>query len=699
MAYRNTQATVVAAVAGLAMAGCGTSDDLRSQEVVAENDPAAQSPQAAEAVADSLIEQYAVLAHRQALIADASEIKRLQRAYGYYLDQGRWSEAASLFADDGTLEIGLDGVFAGPERVAAYLAAAYGAGADGLSEGRLNEHFQLMPVVTVAADGQTARGRWRDLMLLGQYGEAAFWGEGPFENEYVKVDGVWKIAKAHWYQSMLVPYESGWQANEDANGGRWIESSLQADSPTSVDYETWPGTYLPPFHFPNPVMGATASLAAVSAAAPAADFSGSVDDFENAIGRLEAEISRLEDEDAIENLQRIYGFYIDKGFWSEAAALFADSGTIEYGDSGVYEGRERVLEYLKTWGSEFPSEGRLFEHMQLQPVVHVGPDGSTAEGRWHLFSQEAQYGEFARWGTGVHENTYVKVDGRWLIQDMHVYPTMVANYEEGWAISALEDPGASAAVPPDRPPSVSHSRYPGRIAAPFHFAQPGYQDVAIADAEFGATISSDEHGERLDEFEHRLTRLEDFDALERLNAIYGYYLARNEWDNFTGIFADEGTIEIALRGVYSGLASVRRNLNLYGEAGIHHGLLHNHMQYQPVITLAEDGMSARMRSRAFSIMGEHETYSMWMGGVYENRFVKEEGIWKLYKDQVFNTYFVPYSLGWKDAPRRPPPGISQANPPDAPPTVAFELYPSAFLPPFHYVNPVTGQPVSMEPDR
>ena len=34
------------------------------------------------------------------------------------------------------------------------------------------------------------------------------------------------------------------------------------------------------------------------------------------------------------------------------------------------------------------------------------------------------------------------------------------------------------------------------------------------------------------------------------------------------------------------------------------------------------------------------------------------------------------------------------NPPDAPPTHPFEMYPSAFLPPFHYVNPVTGQPVT-----
>ena len=45
-----------------------------------------------------------------------------------------------------------------------------------------------------------------------------------------------------------------------------------------------------------------------------------------------------------------------------------------------------------------------------------------------------------------------------------------------------------------------------------------------------------------------------------------------------------------------------------------------------------------------------------MGGVYENDYVKENGVWKIKRDQVFNTYFVPYTVGWKDVQPRPPPG-------------------------------------------
>ena len=34
------------------------------------------------------------------------------------------------------------------------------------------------------------------------------------------------------------------------------------------------------------------------------------------------------------------------------------------------------------------------------------------------------------------------------------------------------------------------------------------------------------------------------DALERLHSVYGYYLARNQWDHLAGIFQEDGTIEI-----------------------------------------------------------------------------------------------------------------------------------------------------------
>jgi SnoaL-like domain len=197
-------------------------------------------------------QQVAVLEQRKSRLEDINAIERLQGAYGYYVDEGLWDEVANLFADDGTLEIGLDGVYVGKARVREYLYAL-GGGRQGLAEGALNEHLQVMPVITVAPDGLTAKARWRAIIMTGNLGGDALWGEGPYENEYIKDSGVWKIKALHWYDALLVPYAGGWQTNPDPTGGKFVSATLPPDRPPTVEYKTWPETYVPPFSFANPV--------------------------------------------------------------------------------------------------------------------------------------------------------------------------------------------------------------------------------------------------------------------------------------------------------------------------------------------------------------------------------------------------------------------------------------------------------------
>jgi hypothetical protein len=457
-------------------------------------------------------------------------------------------------------------------------------------------------------------------------------------------------------------------------------------------------------------LGAVTLAAALSASSPSATSQEPLP-LETLAARaaaLEHEVGLLEDANAIEKLQRIYGFYTDKQFWTQAADLFAANGSIEVGGRGVYVGKDRVLAFLKSNGPEYPQPGRLFDQMQLQPIVHVAPDGQTAKGRWHMFAQEAQHGEYANWGLGIFENEYVKESGVWKIAKLHLYTTMYTPYEDGWAKTAIPNAGPSAELPPDRPPSVDYAAYPAAFVVPFHYENPvtsgpGDKTAGVVTIDGGprsADAAVAQLEARLASLDKRMGLLEDVTQLERMNSIYGYYLAHLQWDDLTGIFSPTGTIEIAMRGVYAGSASVRRNLNLYGQAtDSQFGLQHNHMQFQPVIDVAPDGQSAKMRSRALSIMGQWERYSQWMGGVYENDYVKENGVWKIKHDQVFNTYFVPYTVGWKSVMPRPPPGITDTNPPDAPPTHPFEMYPKPFLPPFHYPNPVTGATVTWAPPQ
>jgi hypothetical protein len=185
-----------------------------------------------------------------ALLEDTKAVKRLQRAYGYYVDKALSRDVTALFSRNATAEIGGFGVFVGKQRVGELYEYLLG---DGLREGQLNNHMIIQGVVHVAADGLTAKGRWRALIQLGQHGESATWAEGPYENEYVKEDGVWRISKLHWYQTLAAPYEPGWHLEALPMGGPL--EALPPDLPPTEQYEAYPSAYLPMYHYDNPVSG------------------------------------------------------------------------------------------------------------------------------------------------------------------------------------------------------------------------------------------------------------------------------------------------------------------------------------------------------------------------------------------------------------------------------------------------------------
>jgi hypothetical protein len=267
---------------------------------------------------------------------------------------------------------------------------------------------------------------------------------------------------------------------------------------------------------------------------------------------------------------------------------------------------------------------------------------------------------------------------------------MFTPYEQGWGKVWEARSRYAPTIAPDTTLKAARELAGPGVPAPFHYEHP-VRGTKSSPAKATARVDVQALPAQLAGIEQQLARIEDAAQIENLQMRYGYYLATLLWDDLAALFEDNGTIEIAMRGVYAGRAAVRRNLNLYGQAGLDDGVLHNHMQYQPVITVAADGRSAKLRSRALSMMGNAGKSGQWMGGTYENEFIKVDGVWKFRKDQQVNTYFAPYDVGWKELKLRPPPGITDSNPPDRPPSFAFDMYPKGFLTPYHYVNPVTGK--------
>jgi hypothetical protein len=183
-------------------------------------------------------------------------------------------------------------------------------------------------------------------------------------------------------------------------------------------------------------------------------------------------VERLEDKLAIENLQSYFGYYFDKGMWTDVADLFTNDGRFEYGQRGVYVGKDRIQRALLLFGPEGLAQGYLNTHMQLQSVVIVAPDGRTATGRWQGMMQLAEPGASGVWGVGIYENAYVKEGGVWKISSLHFYPTAMTDYDLGWARSNLPMEGQSALFPPDEPPTEIYRSMPGAYIPPFSYDHP-----------------------------------------------------------------------------------------------------------------------------------------------------------------------------------------------------------------------------------
>jgi len=193
---------------------------------------------------------------------------------------------------------------------------------------------------------------------------------------------------------------------------------------------------------------------------------------ESRLADFRTRVERLEDQDQIELLQASYGYYFDKGLWTEVAQLFSADGRFEYGQRGVYIGRERIRRSLLLFGPEGLSPGRLNNHMQLQAIITVAPDGRTATARWQGMVMLAQPGVNGQWGVGVYENQYVKEAGVWKIASLHFYPMAQTDYDAGWMRGATQMDGPSALFPPDAPPTEVYRSYPSNYIPPFSYPHP-----------------------------------------------------------------------------------------------------------------------------------------------------------------------------------------------------------------------------------
>jgi hypothetical protein len=647
-------------------------------------------------------------------------IKRLQHAYGHYVEFGLWHDFADLFADDAIAHYLPGGQ--SRDEIRELFVEQVGQGQLGLAEGRLYPHFAFQPVVTLDAGGTTARGRWHLLTLLGGYGGNASWVGNVYENDYVLEDGVWKIGELRTYTQFSGSYANGWTSPPAQAAPAVPDGSCQ-------NYLVNDCTI--PFHYDAARAGAPLGIAAagdasgggasaldIDAARDAdatpdpdattdADAAADLDALSERASALDRRVARLLAESEVRNLQHAYGYYVDRKLWDDVADLFAADAIFELGLRGVYRGRPSIRRMLEQFGPPGIGPGELNDHLQLETIVTVAADGTAAAARGvdlALWADGGDEGQRAEWREAVFENTYVNEDGIWKIASVHLYPRFATDYALGWAEDARPAPTASDAYPPDEPPTVVHGVYPAFYIPPFHFANPvtgaplKYPDgmppaderpstfattsssaVSIAQPA-GGSDSAAALSARLDEIERRLAVAVAYDAAENLANAYSFYLDELDPESAAALFAagdatvlrntevagDNAQIRATIDAVFSGRADGRAS-----------GFLAIHQTLQPVIHVAPDGRSARIRSRLLAPTGRIGEAGAWIAGIIENEAIEEGGIWKLRRASIHFTWAAEYGQGWAAA---------------APHARIADV-------PFHYDNPVSGRERPSVPAR
>jgi hypothetical protein len=156
----------------------------------------------------TLAETVKKLETRLIKMEDIEAIKKLQRAYGYYLEHWQEDEIIDLWShsDDISLEINDSGLYKGFDAVAqSFCFENHYTAFNGAKIAPPEYLHILIPtagIVDVDAEGKNAKGRWYGFFLgaLRRGGVLrALIGCGIWENEYVKENGIWKLGKNSVY--------------------------------------------------------------------------------------------------------------------------------------------------------------------------------------------------------------------------------------------------------------------------------------------------------------------------------------------------------------------------------------------------------------------------------------------------------------------------------------------------------------------
>ena len=368
------------------------------------------------------------------------------------------------------------------------------------------------------------------------------------------------------------------------------------------------------------------------------------------IDALARDLSRVESVRQVKDLQRTYAQYAQFALWDEMATLFAEDAKIVWGEQTV-AGKPAVTDWLKerAGGRKGLAPGAMHVEFIDSDLINLSVDGKSAKMRLEALAFMGDGRGTTAIDGGTYENEYVMEGGVWKFSVMRYFPQLEGTYERGWANAGGGD------LP--------------RPAYHFTLDETGIPIPPPA----GPAPASDA---TLEALEARIDRLNQEDAVRNLQNAYGYYVDRKMWDDVVDLFAEDSAVEVVGAGIFRGKAGARQAMELMGTQGLTHGQLNDHPLFSVMVEMLPGGVEALTRGIELGMIGEaDEDTASWEFTVFRNRFVREDGLWKIKEMRLYPLLKADYADGWANG--------GSARPAEG------------MLPAFIRPNPVTGHQITL----
>ncbi len=143
-------------------------------------------------------------------------------------------------------------------------------------------------------------------------------------------------------------------------------------------------------------------------------------------------------------------------------------------------------------------------------------------------------------------------------------------------------------------------------------------------------------------------RVESLRQVKDLQRMYVHLAQAGLWNEMGALFAGNGRLVHGDEQV-TGTAAIGKWLTTRrgkGRQGLSPGAMHFEFIDQPLATLAPDGRSAKVRWMALLMQGDGEGGTRIEGGIYENEYAREGGVWKISLSRYYPQYEGDHAEGW-----------------------------------------------------